>query len=352
MRIALIAPPFIPVPPDRYGGTELFIAHLALGLKELGFDPVVYANGESSLGTEVRWLYRESQWPIEGEIYDNLKDLNHTSWAIRDAVESCDVIHLNNVPGLPFSRFTAVPFVYTMHHPHLDGLSRFYGHFPEIDYVTISDFQRRQETMPRLRTIYHGIDLSLYRFQERKAGYLAFLGRIAPIKGVHLAIEVAKRSGIPLKIAGEVQPVFRDYFEAEVRPHLDGRMVEYLGEADLEVKNELLGNALALLFPIQWDEPFGLVMVEAMACGTPVLALPGGSVAEVVRDGVSGYVCRDAADMAQRASGLTLPVQQVRGYAEERFSLERMVADYARLYRETADRPRPSSASMEKPAAA
>ena len=132
--------------------------------------------------------------------------------------------------------------------------------------------------------------------------YLSFLGRIAPIKGTHIAIEVAKKSGIPLKIAGEVQPIFQDYFDSQIKPHIDGKFIEYVGEVDLAAKNELLGNSLAMLFPIQWDEPFGLVMIEAMACGTPVLALPGGAVEEVVRDGVSGFVCQCVDEMAQRAA--------------------------------------------------
>src|SRR6185312_5084153 len=129
-----------------------------------------------------------------------------------------------------------------------------------------------------------------YRLQKDKQQYLSFIGRIAPIKGTHLAIEIAKQSGIPLKIAGEVQPAYREYFEAKVKPHIDGKFIEYVGLADLAAKNELLGNSLAMLFPIQWDEPFGLVMVESMACGTPVLALRGGSVPEVVQDGISGVV--------------------------------------------------------------
>jgi glycosyltransferase involved in cell wall biosynthesis len=136
-----------------------------------------------------------------------------------------------------------------------------------------------------MRTIHHGIDPSQYDFVERKQPYLSFIGRIAPIKGTHLAIEVAKRTGIPLKIAGDVQPLYREYFEKKIKPEVDGRLVEYVGLADLRAKNELLSNSLAMLFPIQWNEPFGLVMVEAMACGTPVLAMPGGSVPEVVRDG-------------------------------------------------------------------
>ena len=332
MRIAIIAPPFISVPPKVYGGTELFIAQLAKGAKQKGVDIVVYTNGQSTVPVEKRWLFKDEQWPLQGEIYDNLKDVNHTTWSVCDAATDCDLIHLNNVGGLAYSRFVDLPFVYTMHHPHLDEFSKFFSYFPKSHYVTISDFQRAQEKMPNMRTIHHGIDISLYKAVDSKQHYLSFIGRIAPVKGTHIAIEVAKRAGIPLKIAGEVQPLFRDYFEQQIKPHLDGKMVEYIGPADLAAKNELLGNSMAMLFPILWDEPFGLVMIEAMACGTPVLAFRRGSTPEVVTDGVSGYLCQSPEDMAQRATTLKLPATRVREYAQRLFSVERMVDDYVSLY--------------------
>src|SRR2546423_4218639 len=148
MRIALIAPPFICVPPQRYGGTELFIAQLAHGLDQRGIDVVVYTNGESTVGVEKRWLYAEPQWPLKGEIYDNLKDMNHTSWAVADAAHDCALIHLNNVPGLFSSRHEEKPFVYTVHHPYEPELSSLYRFFPDVNYVTISDFQQAREPMP------------------------------------------------------------------------------------------------------------------------------------------------------------------------------------------------------------
>jgi len=334
MRVAVVAPPFLPVPPRKYGGTELFIAQLAEGLKNSGVDVVIYTNGESTVGVERRWLYKDQQWPISGEVYDNLKDFNHSSWAIRDAADDCDVIHLHNVPALMLTRYVKSKFVYTLHHIHDDGLSEIYNFFPDAEYVTISDFQRRRESMPRVRTIHHGIDLRLYQLQTRKRDYLSFLGRIAPIKGTHIAIEAAKKCGIPLKIAGEVQPIFRDYFDSLIKPQVDGKFIEYVGEVDLPAKNELLGNSLAMLFPIQWDEPFGLVMIESMACGTPVLALPGGAVEEVVRDGISGFVCCSAEEIAQRARDLpgTFQPATVRQYCQQYFSVDRMVADYLSLY--------------------
>lgn len=336
MRIALVASPFISVPPSHYGGTELFIGQLATGLKKQGFDVVVYANGESKLDVEIRWLYEKGEWPIQGELYANVKDMNHTAWAIRDAWDDADIMHVNNVPGISFSRFSGPEFAYTIHHPHRDELTEFYSYYPRVQFVSISHFQQRHETMPRIRTIHHGVDMASYRFQSKKQEYLCFLGRIAPMKGAHIAIEVAKRSGIPLKIAGEVQPIYREYFESQIKPQLDGEFIEYIGPADLKEKNELLGNAMALLFPIQWNEPFGLVMIEAMAAGTPVIAFPGGAVEEVVKEGVSGHICSNIDEMVQSVRDLhgKLSPEKIRGYIYRHFSVDRMVRDYAALYRE------------------
>jgi glycosyltransferase involved in cell wall biosynthesis len=354
MRIALIAPPFIPVPPVDYGGTELFIANLATRLKQRGVDVVVYTNGASTIEVEKRWIYSDPEWPLRGDIYDNLKDIAHTSWAVKDAAgDSCDVIHLNNAPGLANSRFVKVPFVYTVHHPHTKDLSEFYEKFPSVHYVTISDFQRRKENFSHVRTIHHGVDAMGCKVIDDKQDYLAFLGRIAPIKGTHIAIEVAKKAGIPLKIAGEIQPVYQEYFDTKIKPHIDGKFIEFIGEVDLAAKNELLSKARALLFPIQWDEPFGLVMIEAMACGTPVLAFPGGSVSEIVRDGVSGWICKSAEEMAHKAQAIGIAPPVVREYLEENFSLDVMTDYYLELYQEIVAEAEPASGGLpEEPAVA
>jgi glycosyltransferase involved in cell wall biosynthesis len=332
MKIALIAPPFISVPPKLYGGTELFIAHLAEGLKANGIDVVVYANGESTVDVEVRSLYPKSEWPLSVEVFSNMKDMNHGAWAVADAIKDCDLLHLNNAPSLATSRFVDLPFVYTVHHPHEPGLSDFYSYYPQTHFVTISDFQRSLESMPRMRTIHHGIRIDDYPFQGKKQAYLSFIGRLAPVKGPHIAIEVAKKTGIPLKIAGEIQPLFKAYYENQIKPHLDGRFIEYVGQADLAAKNELLGNSMAMLFPIQWNEPFGLVMIEAMACGTPVIAFRAGSVPEVVRDGVSGYICDNDVQMSERIRNLKIDPVTVHNHARENFSVEVMVARYIKLY--------------------
>jgi len=340
MRIALIAPPFIPVPPDAYGGTELFVANLAESLVTGGHDVTVFANGESTVAAAVRSTFPHKDWPLSLGDAPDLKSLDHSAWAVQEIGSGAfDLVHVNDPLALPLSRFLSIPMVNTLHHPHDAALSAFYARHPWIQYVAISEAQRAAETMPRLVTIHHGVRLEHYRFEQRKQPYLAFLGRMAPVKGAHLAIDVARRSGIPLKLAGEIQPIFRDYWDEKIAPHVDGRQIEFLGEATPAIKNELLANASALLFPIEWSEPFGLVMIEAMACGTPVLALPGGAVREVVADGVSGWVCDTPTEMAQRAVDLRIPPGSCRLHVEQHFSVERMRRGYEDLYRTTIEAP-------------
>ncbi|MGH9488477.1 MAG: glycosyltransferase family 4 protein [Terriglobales bacterium] len=332
LRIGLVVPPFITVPPLRYGGTELFVALLAEGLKARGHHPVVYTVGNSKVGCEIRWRADEGRWPIESALESSLEDLEHSSWACQDAARDCDVIHMNNAPGLNLSRFVSAPFVYTVHHPKEPALSRYYQAFPQVRYVAISHRQALAEQIPGLRVIHHGLRCQRYHVANGRRDYLCFIGRVAPIKGTHTAIAVARRAGMPLKIAGEIQPMFRDYWERRVRPRLGGG-IEYVGELDLAGKNELLAGARALLFPIEWEEPFGLVMIEAMACGVPVLAFARGSVPEVVENGVSGWVCRGVDEMALYARTLHIAPETCRAYVEQHFSLERMVDDYLDVYR-------------------
>jgi glycosyltransferase involved in cell wall biosynthesis len=333
MRIAIVAPPFISVPPKKYGGTELFIAELAGGLAKKGVDITLYTNGESTLPVPTKWLYEGDEWPIAGEAEANLKSLNHASWAVEDAIrDGADIIQVNNAPGLCLARFSDIPFVYTVHHAYEKMLDDYYASFPQVTFATISDFQGKRLSVPKIKTIHHGIDLSNYQYREKKEPYLCFLGRIAPQKGTHLAIQIAKEAGIPLKIAGEIQPIYRPYYEQQIKPHIDGKFIEYVGEVGLAEKNVLLGNSMAMLFPIEWDEPFGLVLVESMACGTPVLALPGGSVKEIVKEGYGGRVRDTAKELAICAKNLDIPPATVRSYVEEFFSAERMVDDYFDLF--------------------
>jgi len=229
-----------------------------------------------------------------------------------------------------------VPMLHTLHHPHEDELTSLYRRFPDLSYVAISHAQRAAELLPQMTVIHHGIELSDYRYRDTKDDYVCFLGRMAPVKAPHLAIAAARQAGVRIKLAGEIQPVFQSYWDEEVAPLVDGTDVEYVGEADPEAKNDLLGNARALLFPIQWEEPFGLVMVEAMACGTPVLAFPTGSVPEVVEDGVSGRICEDLDEMAEWIRNPGVDPLDCRHHVERHFSLDAMVDAYEALYRSLA----------------
>ncbi len=358
MHIGLIGPPFIAVPPARYGGTELFIANLARGLHARGHDVTVYANGDSKLPCRVKWRYPHAEWPVHDTVRAELKNLDHASWAVRDAAVSVDVIHLNDVTGVPFSRFVHQPVVVTMHHPHEAALSEQYARYPDIDYVAIGAWLARRETLLRMHVVHHGIPIDDYTCSSSKEDYVAFLGRMAPCKGPHLAIQAARRAGVRLKLAGEVQPMFRDYWEQQVAPEIDGVQIEYVGEANPEQKNRLLSRARALLFPIQWEEPFGLVMIEAMACGTPVLAFAGGAVEEIVHNGINGWICRDLDELASGITSRLPDSATCRDSVARHFSMDRMVDDYLEIYTATlstdarlGDAPRERSNGRRHPGA-
>jgi glycosyltransferase involved in cell wall biosynthesis len=332
MRVALIASPFISVPPERYGGTELFVASLAEALVRLGVDVDVYANGESRVKANLHSRYPTQEWSMSSETSGLTKEIDHTAWAVENAHTTCDIIHVSSPFAVPFSRFSSRSFVCTLHHPNNSMFRDLYERHSLVAYAAISQHQASLYATLHPRVIHHGLDLTKYRFEEKKQPYVLFLGRICPIKGTHNAIAIAKLAGMPLKIAGEVQPIFRDYFEAEIRPHLDGHNIAFVGEADFADKNELLSNASALLFPIEWEEPFGLVMIEAMACGTPVIAFSGGAVEELIEDGISGRICRDVAQAAESLQRESFQPKAVRHSAERRFSADTMAHHYYRLY--------------------
>src|SRR5216683_2430775 len=315
LRVALVSTPFVPVPPPRYGGTELVVAELAAALRRRGVEVVVYATGDSRPeGVEVRSYFPSAQWPPNADV-----DATHAAWSLRDIgrdPRGFDVVHLHSGAAVELSRLCPYPAVATVHHNCDEKLSRIYRANPQVKLVAISGSQARREEAPVSAVIHHGLSPERFPFLPEQ-GYLLYLGRYSREKGPHLAIEVAARARLPLVMAGE--------------PH-------ELGAVGGERKTNLLARARALLFPIQWDEPFGLVMIEAQLSGVPVLALRRGSVPEVVEDGVTGLTADDPCELipAARVADKLFDRARIRALARERWSAGRMTSQYLGLYRQAA----------------
>lgn len=334
MRIALISTPFVSAPPRDYGGTELVVHELAEGLVEQGHHATLFATGDSATSADLRALFPESQWPPDG-----LTELNHVSWALQQvAHQRFDVVHANSAAALAVARLLhGVPLVYTLHHCRDELLSRFYRHFPEVQFVAISaDQHRREIPLSRCAMIHHGVDPARYRCTPRPADYVCFVGRFAPEKAPHLAIEAAGRAGVPIRIGGCTHAPDRAYGDAELEPRLHLPHVRYLGAVGMAEKIPLLRDARALLAPVQWDEPFGLILIEAMLSGCPVVAFRRGSIPELVEPGETGFIVENVEEMAAaiRPGGAVERIdrRRCRARAVTRFSRERMVRDYVHLY--------------------
>ena len=339
MRIAIVSTPFVPTPPPQYGGTELVVAELAEGLVARGHDVALFATGDSQSSAELRWLFPTAHWPP-----DALTDVDHVSWALRQvAAGDYDLVHVHSAVALPFTRWLRrLPFVYTLHHERDEHLSALYRRFPDVYYIAISKDQRSREVpLRRCTVIHHGLDPQKYQCTSRPADYLAFVGRFAPYKGPHTAIDVAERAGLPIRIAGEVHDPDREFAEREVWPRLERPHVTHLGPIGLAVKAPLLRDARALLAPLTWNEPFGLILIEAMLSGCPVVAFPRGSVPELVEEGVTGFIARDVEEMVAivRPGGPLddFDRERCRQRAIERFGRDRMVHEHEALYRRVLD---------------
>ncbi len=334
MRVAMISTPFVPTPPRDYGGTELVVSELVEGLTARGHDVTLFATGDSRTSAELRALYAKAQWPPDPSI-----ELSHNSWALRQAAEGgYDLVHVHAPCALTVTRrWPELRVVYTIHHAHDPHLSALYHHRPKVQFVAISADQRsREPELVHCRVIHHGLDPARYTWTERPQDYVCFVGRFAPEKGVHTAIDIAAAAGVPIRVAGRVHPADRAYGDRELRSRLTAAHVRYLGAIGMTTKVPLLRDARALLAPITWDEPFGLILIEAMLSGCPVVAFPRGSVLELVEPGVTGLVVESAEAMAA-AIAPDGPVdridrQRCRLRAAQRFSSTRLVADYERLY--------------------
>jgi glycosyltransferase involved in cell wall biosynthesis len=334
MRIALVSTPFVTVPPRDYGGTELVVYELAEGLVGRGHGVTLFATADSHSHAEVRGLFPSAQWPP-----DTLIDADHITWSAREILAGeFDLVHVHSPVALAISRLLPpMPLVYTIHHDADARLSAYYQQFPDVYYVTITrDQASREPWLQRGQTIHHGLDPDRYACAECASDYVCFLSRLAPVKAPHIAIDAAGAAGVRIRVGGTVHDVDREYGAREVQPRLELEHVDYLGAVDTHRKTPLLRDARALLAPIQWNEPFGLVLVEAMFSGCPPIAFPRGSAQEVIEDGMTGFLVEEPDQMTEliRPGG---PVDQFdrqacRARAIERFGRERMVRDHEHLY--------------------
>ncbi len=327
------------VPPSLYGGTERVVSFLTEELVRRGHEVTLFASGDSRTSARLVPCVPKALRLDPGSKDWLSAHVLQLEKVVRQAGEF-DFIHFHvDTLAFPFARRISTPHLSTLHgRLDLPELAPLYREFREHPVVSISDAQRSPLPFARwVGTVYHGLPRDLLRFHPAPGSYLAFLGRISPEKRPDRAIEIARRSGIPLKIAAKVDRADQEYFESVVKPLLDDPLVEFIGEVDEKGKQEFLGNALALLFPIDWPEPFGLVMIEAMACGTPVVAFRRGSVPEVMEDGVTGFVVDTVAQAVRAVEQVpSLPREACRRVFEERFSVERMARDYLRLYAKVA----------------
>lgn len=343
MRIAQVSPLYEAVPPRLYGGTERVVSFLTEELVAMGHEVTLFASGDSRTTARLEPMCEEAL-RLNPNIRDRIAPHMLMMEAIRDRVEEFDVIHFHN-DYLPFSLFSRqpTPFVTTIHgRLDLPEFVEIYGSFPKVPLVSISDSQRAPvPNVNWVRTVHHGLPTRLLTPRDVKQEYLAVLGRVSPEKGIDKAIHIAGKAGMRVKIAAKVDAADEEYFQTEIKPLLALPHVEFIGEINEMQKPDFLSGAHALLFPIDWPEPFGLVMIEAMACGTPVITYERGSVPEVIEDGLTGFITRDEAD-AVRAVGRIgeLDRAQVRARFEERFSARRMAEDYLSVYEELAARPR------------
>lgn len=336
MRIAQVAPLAEAVPPKLYGGTERVVSWLAEELVELGHEVTLFASGDSITNAVL-----ESCSPRALRLHPDQSDPMLAYGAmlaqIADMAPQFDVVHSHvDWVHIPLLRNLGVPFVTTLHgRLDLPDLRRsFDRYFGEAPFVSISNAQRAPFPNAHwMGTVYHGLPKYLLKPNVAPGRYLAFLGRIAPEKGPDTAISLARAAGLPLKIAAKVDKADEAYFEKKVRPLINDNNIQFIGEIHEGEKAEFLGNAIALLFPIRWPEPFGLVLIEAMACGTPVIAFPCGSVPELIEDGVTGFVV-DSFQGALRAIKCASRMDRsaVRANFERRFTARRMAEDYLRIY--------------------
>jgi glycosyltransferase involved in cell wall biosynthesis len=352
MRIAQVAPLYESVPPHGYGGTERVVSYLTEALLDLGHRVTLFATGDSRTRGTLEPMVSRALRDAPG-LQDSLAPHVRMLGEVYRRAKEFDVIHCHTgYLGLPLARYVNIPTVVTLHgRLDLPEAGLCYREYVPSALISISDAQRAPLTdVPFLATIPHGIPRALYPFRERADGYLAFLGRISPEKRVDSAIRVAHGAGLSLRIAAKVDPADRAYFQSEIRPLLESTPnVEFLGELGDRAKAELLCRAAALLFPIDWPEPFGLVMIEAMACGTPVVARRRGSVPEILRDQVTGFLCETETEMMDAVTRVPhISRRRCREEFEARFSDRVMAERYVDVYQRLLARGTPVRVAIDE----
>lgn len=336
MRIAIISPPWVPVPPPAYGGTENVLDTLARALQSAGHDVLLYATGDSRCPVELRHTYPSALGTTAGGPAAELRQVIDAYRAVEEW--GADVVHDHTLAGpLYAERFGDLAVVTTNHGPFDEDLMPIYEAIAaRVPVIAISHHQAATAgRVPIAGVIHHGVDLARFPSGDGEGGYALFLGRMAPTKGVHVAARVARAAGIPLQIAAKMRETpEQEYFTAQVRPLLGGT-VEYLGEVGTEEKLELLAGATCLLNPIAWPEPFGMVMLEALACGTPVVTTSCGAAPEIVDDGVTGWICSDETELVHALGHLAeIDRSACRRTVKERFSATRLAEDHLGVYRQ------------------
>jgi glycosyltransferase involved in cell wall biosynthesis len=336
MRIAQVAPLWERVPPPAYGGIELVVSLLTDELVRRGHEVTLFASGDSISLAELESVHpqaiRLDPTVKEYGVYEMLQMTQ-----VCERAAEFDVIHSHmGVAALPYSKLIKTPMIHTLHGVFTHDNEKLFTYAKQQPYVSISNAQREERLgLNCVATVYNGIDVNQYDFypQPQEPPYLAFLGRLSPEKGPHHAIEIAKRGGWRLKMAGKIDAIDQEFFDQQLKPHIDGQQIQYLGEANHAQKSVLMGNAVATLFPITWREPFGLVMTESMATGTPVIAMGLGSVPEVVTDGVSGFICHSVEECIAAVDKIpAISRLGCREYVLKNFGVEQMADGYEAVY--------------------
>lgn len=336
MRIVLISTPFVAVPPQGYGGTEAVVAGLAEGLAARGHDVVVYATGDSRGAGRVRACFPTAVWPPHPA-----RELTQVAWAADDLAQlgAVDVVHAHLAPALLIAPRFDAPLVYTVHHGPDPAYDELYAQLARAaTFVAIS--ARQRDLLPpacEARVVHHGLPADRFPVGHGGGGYAAFVGRFAEEKGLHLAIDAARAAGVPIRVAGRCHPPDVAYVRALIDERLALPGVHCVGEVDHAEKCALMGGAVATLVPITWEEPFGLVMIESMLCGTPVLAFARGSAPEIVEDGVTGWLVADVGELRDRLAALAdgrlrFDRARCRAVAETRFDRTRMIDHTLAVY--------------------